>query len=35
MDVSEWAERVSQERVRMYVGHYPKSVARIMGRLIG
>lgn len=34
MDVYEWAENISQEKMRTYVGHYPKSIARIMDRLI-
>ena len=34
MDISEWAENVSKEKMQGYVRHYPKSVARISDRLV-
>ena len=34
MDVSEWTENISKEKIRKYVKHYPKTVAKIVDRLI-
>ena len=34
MNVSEWAENISKERMRMYVQYYPNSVAKTIDGLI-